>query len=292
MSAGGFDCPGSSGGCGVAADARDLPIGVFDSGIGGLTVFREIMRQMPSERLIYFGDTARVPYGSKSKETVTRFSRQIVRFLLRQDVKAIAIACNTASAFALDALREECPVPLIGVIEPGAAAAVSATKNGRIGVIGTSATISSASYDRAIRERMPDAEIIGRSCPLFVPLVEEGLWEDPVTDEIARRYLRELSDRDIDTLILGCTHYPLIRGAVGRVAGAHVTLIDPAYETAKELRTLLTERGLATTRTPVLGSEDQYRFFVSDMADKFKTFANSIIKYGILSAQTVDIEKY
>ncbi|MDO5133166.1 MAG: glutamate racemase [Eubacteriales bacterium] len=271
----------------------EMPIGVFDSGIGGLTVAREIMRQMPNERIVYFGDTARVPYGSKSSETVTRYSRQIVRFLLEQKVKAIAVACNTASAYALPEIERECPVPVIGVIRPGAKTAVSKTRNGRIGVIGTRATISSGSYKAYIRRIMPEAEVFGQACPLFVPLVEEGLWEDPVTDEIARRYLASLLDREIDTLIMGCTHYPLIRKTIGRAAGENIELINPAYETAMELRRMLGEMSLlAEERQPLGSGEPQYRFYVSDMAGQFRQFANSIIKYGILAAEKIDIYKY
>ncbi|MBO5999938.1 MAG: glutamate racemase [Lachnospiraceae bacterium] len=271
---------------------KDLPIGVFDSGIGGLTVFREIMSQMPNERLIYFGDTARVPYGNKSRDTIEKYSLQISRFLLSRKVKAIVVACNTASAFALDALVRTVPVPVIGVVEPGAKAACEATKNGRIGVIGTMATISSHSYDDAVHAIREDAEVISRSCPLFVPLAEEGLWEDPVTDEITRRYLAELTDRGIDTLIMGCTHYPLLRSTIARFAGEGVTLVNPAYETAKELHALLEKEDVLTKKEPVLGQENRYQFFVSDMADQFKAFANSIIPYGILSAKVIDIESY
>ena len=267
------------------------PIGVFDSGIGGLTVAREIMRQIPNEKIIYFGDTARTPYGSKSKETVTRFSRQIVRFLQTHDVKAIVVACNTASAYALEELEKEIDIPIIGVVKPGTKAALGATKNGKIGVIATAATIGSQIYTKYIKENAEDDIVYGKACPLFVPLIEEGLWEDPVTDEIARRYLTELIDLDIDTLILGCTHYPLIRKALGRIMGPEVTLVNPAYETAIELKELLGEQGLLNDKAPTLG-ENQYRFYVSDMADKFKVFANSIIKYGILSAKTVNIEDY
>ena len=267
------------------------PIGVFDSGIGGLTVAREIMRQIPNEKIIYFGDTARTPYGSKSKETVTRFSRQIVRFLQTHDVKAIVVACNTASAYALEELEKEIDIPIIGVVKPGTKAALSATKNAKIGVIATAATIGSQIYTKYIKENAEDDIVYGKACPLFVPLIEEGLWEDPVTDEIARRYLTELIDLDIDTLILGCTHYPLIRKALGRIMGPEVTLVNPAYETAIELKELLGEQGLLNDKAPTLG-ENQYRFYVSDMADKFKVFANSIIKYGILSAKTVNIEDY
>ena len=194
----------------VTALKKDAPIGVFDSGIGGLTVAREIMRQIPNEKIIYFGDTARMPYGSKSKETVTRFSKQIVRFLETFQVKTIVVACNTASAYALDELEKEIDVPIIGVIKPGARTAAEVTRNGRIGVIATEATIGSQMYNKYIQELNKDVTIYGKACPLFVPLVEEGLWEDPVTDEIAKRYLSELIDIDIDTLILGCTHYPLL----------------------------------------------------------------------------------
>lgn len=270
---------------------RYAPIGVFDSGIGGLTVAREIMRQTPNERIVYFGDTARVPYGSKTKKTVTKYSEQIVRFLQTQDVKAIVVACNTASACALDAIEKEIDIPIIGVVKPGAKTAASVTRNGKIGVIGTAATIDSRIYSDYIEELNTSAQVIGKACPLFCPLVEEGLWEDPVTDEIASRYLAELIDIGIDTLILGCTHYPLIRKAIGRIMGEGVTLVNPAYETALELKELLKEHDLLNDTAPELGT-DRYRFFVSDAAEKFKIFANSIIKYGILTAKTIDIEKY
>lgn len=270
---------------------KNAPIGVFDSGVGGLTVVREIMRQIPNEKIIYFGDTARLPYGSKSKETVTRFSKQIVRFLNTFQVKTIVVACNTASAYALDELEQENDIPMIGVVKPGAKVASEVTRNGRIGVIATEATIGSRLYNQYITELNKNVTIYGKACPLFVPLVEEGLWEDPVTDEIARRYLTELIDLDIDTLILGCTHYPLIRSTVGKIMGENVTLVNPAYETARELKEMLAQKGLLGDHAPALG-ENQYQFYVSDIADKFKIFANSIIKYGILSAKTIYIEEY
>lgn len=270
---------------------KDAPIGVFDSGVGGLTVAREIMRQIPNEKIVYFGDTARVPYGSKSKETVTRYSKQIVRFLQTHGVKTIVVACNTASAYALDELERETDIPIIGVVKPGARAALEATRNGKIGVIATEATIGSQIYSKYIKEINQSATIYGKACPLFVPLVEEGLLKDPVTDEIARRYLAELIDIDIDTLILGCTHYPLIRSTLAKVIGEKVTLVNPAYETAIELKKLLLAKDLLQEETPKLG-ENQYQFYVSDGADKFKGFANSIIKYGILSAKTIQIEQY
>ena len=270
---------------------KHSPIGVFDSGVGGLTVAREIMRQLPNERIIYFGDTARVPYGSKSKETVTRYSKQIVRFLMEHGIKALVVACNTASAYALDEIEKELPIPAVGVVKPGANAATKATRNGKIGVIATEGTVSSRLYDTYIKNLSDNVEIYSKPCPLFVPLVEEGLLEDPVTDEIARRYLAELIDIDIDTLILGCTHYPLIRKTIGKIMGEGVTLVNPAYETAKELEKVLGEHGILNDEKPALG-EEQYRFFVSDGADKFKSFANTIIKYGILSAKTINIEEY
>lgn len=267
------------------------PIGVFDSGVGGLTVAREIMRQIPNENIVYFGDTARVPYGSKSKETVTRFSKQIVRFLETHNVKTIVVACNTASAYALDELEQEIDIPIIGVVKPGAKVAAEVTRNGKIGVIATEATIGSQIYTKYIKELNREVTIYGKACPLFVPLVEEGLWQDPVTEEIARRYLNELIDIDIDTLILGCTHYPLIRSTLGRIMGEKVTLVNPAYETARELKEMLQEKKLLNEEPHRLGN-NQYQFYVSDAADKFKVFANSIIKYGILSAKTVNIEEY
>ena len=270
---------------------NSAPIGIFDSGVGGLTVAREIMRQIPNERLVYFGDTARVPYGNKSKETVTKYSRQIIRFLKTQNVKAIVVACNTASAYALDEIEKELDIPIIGVVKPGAKVAAETTRNKKVGVIATAGTIQSRIYTEYIQGIQSDIQVIGKACPLFVPLVEEGLLEDPVTDEIATRYLNELKDIDIDTLILGCTHYPLIRSTVGRIMGERVTLVNPAYETARELRSLLERENLLNPSTQRLGT-NQYQFFVSDGADKFKTFANSILKYGILSAQVIHIEEY
>lgn len=270
---------------------QSAPIGVFDSGVGGLTVAREIMRQIPKEKIVYFGDTARVPYGSKSKDTVTKYSKQIIRFLRTQNVKAIVIACNTASAYALDEIEKEIDIPIIGVVRPGAKVAVEATRNGKIGVIATEGTISSQIYSTYIKQINENVNVIGKACPLFVPLVEEGLLKDPVTDEIAMRYLSELIDIDIDTLILGCTHYPLIRSTVGKIMGDKVTLVNPAYETARELKEMLEAEDLLNEKETGLG-ENKYRFFVSDGAEKFKRFANSILKYGILSAKTINIEEY
>ena len=252
----------------VTALKKDAPIGVFDSGIGGLTVAREIMRQIPNEKIIYFGDTARMPYGSKSKETVTRFSKQIVRFLETFQVKTIVVACNTASAYALDELEKEIDVPIIGVIKPGARTAAEVTRNGRIGVIATEATIGSQMYNKYIQELNKDVTIYGKACPLFVPLVEEGLWEDPVTDEIAKRYLSELIDIDIDTLILGCTHYPLIAPLIGQIMGSGTVLIDPGRETARLVKEYLSAHGLQADER-----EGQTRYFVSADTEDFDAIA-------------------
>lgn len=270
---------------------KDLPIGVFDSGVGGLTVVREIMRQIPKERIVYFGDTARVPYGSKSKETVTRYSEQIVRFLETQQVKAIVIACNTASAYALEEIEKQVKIPILGVVKPGAKTAAEVTVNGKIGVIATEGTIQSKIYGKYIEQLKKEVQVIGKACPLFVPLVEEGLLEDPVTDEIAQRYLSVLIDSGIDTLILGCTHYPLIRRTIQKVMGDQVRLVNPAYETALELKRLLEQQNLLQDEKPVLGT-NQYQFFVSDGADKFQHFANTIFKYGVLAVKQINIEEY
>ena len=268
---------------------KDAPIGVFDSGVGGLTVAREIMRQIPNEKIIYFGDTARVPYGNKSRETVTRFSEQIIRFLNTFQVKTIVVACNTASAYALDVLEKESDIPMIGVVKPGARVAAEVTQNGRIGVIATRATVSSRIYVKYIQELKKNVTIYQKACPLFVPLVEEGLLEDPVTDEIARRYLTELINIDIDTLILGCTHYPLIRSTLRKILGERVTLVNPAYETAQGLKRLLEQHQLSNDGGQ--SREPMYQFYVSDAAEKFKNFANSILPCEIEEAQLIHIEE-
>lgn len=271
---------------------RNAPIGVFDSGVGGLTVAREIIRQMPEERMVYFGDTARLPYGAKSRDTVIRYSRQIIRFLMTMNVKAIVIACNTASAYALDTVEKEFDVPIIGVIRAGALTAVRATRNGKIGVIGTEGTIGSGIYTEVMNKMKPGIEVTGKACPLFVPLVEEGLFHDSVTDEIASRYLSELKGRFIDTLVLGCTHYPLLRSTVGRLMGSDVTLVNPAYETAVELKSLLEERGMACEPGDAEGDRDKYRFYVSDLAGKFTEFATSILPEQVKETQKINIEEY
>jgi glutamate racemase len=247
----------------VTADGA--PIGVFDSGLGGLTVVSEMMRQLPAEGLIYFGDTARVPYGPKAPTTVRRYSREIASFLDREGVKAIVIACNTATAHALTMLRSELRVPVIGVIEPGARAAVGATRSGNIGVIGTAGTIRSGAYERAIRELAPDARITAQPCPLFVPLVEEGWVDKEATRIIAREYLQPLVDAGVDTVVLGCTHYPLLKPVLAGVLGGDVRLIDSAAETAGETRRVLADRGIEAAST----AEPLRRFVASDDSSQF-----------------------
>lgn len=270
---------------------RNAPVGVFDSGVGGLTVVREIIRQIPKERIVYFGDTARLPYGSKSRDTVIRYSRQIIRFLNAMEVKAIVVACNTASAYALETIQAETSLPVIGVINAGARTAVHATHNGRIGVIGTEGTIGSGIYTEVMKKMRDDIEVFGKSCPLFVPLVEEGLLHDSVTDEIASRYLSVLKGKYIDTLVLGCTHYPLLRSTIRRLIGDEVTLVNPAYETAVELRELLAARDLSREeQAPLLG--EQYQFFVSDLAEKFTDFATAILPGEVKETRQISIEEY
>ena len=272
--------------------SSEAPIGMFDSGLGGLTVAREIMRNLPNEKIVYFGDTARVPYGNKSQATVVRYSEQIMRFLLTQDIKAIVIACNTASAMALETLKKETNLPVLGVVSPGARMAVRATRNKRIGVMATKSTISSESYTREIKALDPAVTVFGEPCPLLVPLVEEGWTDTKVTDEILMYYLEHLLEKDVDTIILGCTHYPLLRKAVRRLVGTEMTLINPAYETALATKECLKEKGLLN-QTPSCGDEPYpYRFYVSDDAERFKDFARSILPVDVNKAETVPIEKY
>lgn len=240
--------------------SKESPIGVFDSGIGGLTVAHEVIRQLPHESIIYFGDTARVPYGPKSPETVRRYSREIAGFLRDQGVKGIVIACNTATAHALETLRGEMDMPVIGVVEPGARAAVAATRQGHIGVIGTAGTIKSGAYERAIRALDPNVMVTPRACPLFVPMVEEGWIDHEATRLVAREYLEPMLEAEIDTLVLGCTHYPLLKSLLRDVLGPGVRLIDSAEETAAETARTLASEDLAARED----ANPSYRFVASD----------------------------
>jgi glutamate racemase len=261
------------------------PIGVFDSGIGGLTVVRELMRQLPNESIIYFGDTARVPYGPKSPDTVVRYSREIVDFLTNEGVKSIVVACNTATAHALPTLRAENDLPIVGVIEPGSRAAARSTRSGSVGVIGTQGTVNSRAYERAITQAAPDARITARACPLFVPLVEEGWLDTEVTRLVAHEYLDSLHEANVDTLVLGCTHYPLLKEVIGEVIGRKVRLIDSAEETAAETAATLREKELAHEAT----DSARYRFIASDAPEQFLRVGSRFLGSSIDRVETVTL---
>lgn len=269
---------------------KNAPIGVFDSGVGGLTVVREIIRQLPKENIVYFGDTARVPYGSKSRNTIIRFSEQIIRFLQTKQVKAIVIACNTASALALESVRDEFDVPILGVVVPGAKAAVEATVNGKVGVVGTEATVQSGMYTKVIQRMNPEIQVLEKACPLFVPLIEEGFKEHHVTQEIIEFYLDSMKKTDIDAMILGCTHYPLLRSKIRAYMGEQIQIVNPAYETAMNLWDLLKENDMVNDGTGEMVS--QYQFFVSDAAEKFRRFANTVVPFDVPETNVVNIEEY
>ena len=260
------------------------PIGIFDSGIGGLTVARAIFHHLPSESTIYYGDTARVPYGPKSPETVRRYSREIHAWLLEQRVKAVVIACNTSTAHALADLQSISPVPVVGVIEPGSRAAVAASRSA-IGVIGTAGTIASEAYPRAIRARNPDARVSQAACPLFVPFVAEGWFDHPSLELVAREYLTPLTQTGMDALVLGCTHYPLIKPLLQRVLGDEVRLIDSAEETARALGEILHREGL---EAPADASAT-HRFVVSDDEARFRTVGARFIGARLDRAEVVPV---
>lgn len=253
------------------------PIGVFDSGLGGLTVVRELQALLPHERIVYLGDTARVPYGPRSKRVVTRFALQDAYFLAGQNVKYIVVACNTASAQAEEALRQQLAIPVAGVIEPAARAAVCSSRSGRIGVIGTVGTIGSGAYQRAIARLRSDATIVAAACPLFVPLVEEGELDGEATTLIACRYLAPLIDADIDTLIMGCTHYPLLAETLAGLVGPSVVLIDAGRELARSLAAELSRRDLCAEPS----SSAEHRFYVTDRSIQFQEIAERFLGSGL-----------
>ena len=265
---------------------NSAPIGVFDSGIGGLTVVHELERQLPHERIIYFGDTARVPYGPKSPETVARYAHEITSFLRDQGVKNVVVACNTATAHAVDSLREHFDIPITGVIEPGARAAVRASVARRIGVVGTQGTVSSGAYERAIHLLDVDAEVTARACPLFVPFVEEGWLDHPAINLVAQDYLAPLRDIGIDALVLGCTHYPLIKPVIARALGPEIRLIDSAEETAGEVARLLRERGL---RHAPRDDSANLRFIASDVPEQFRNVGKRFLGAAIDHVETLTL---
>lgn len=260
-------------------------IGIFDSGIGGLTVLKEIVAALPDENIIYLGDTARVPYGIRSAETVTRYSFENTRFLLAQEIKMLVVACNTASAVSLEAVKKEFPLPVIGVLEPGARAAVRETRTGRIGVIGTEATIASGAYERAIARLDAGIRVHSLACPLFVPLVEEGWIDNDVAMLVARTYLEHFKATGIDTLVLGCTHYPLLKGVVNHVLGPGITLIDSATETAREVAEVL---GKLKWMKPVR-ERPVRKYFVTDTPARFEKIGKRFLGDEQLRAEQVKV---
>lgn len=262
------------------------PIGVFDSGIGGLTVVKKLLTMLPNENIIYFGDTARVPYGSKSNATIIEYANQDARFLFNKNVKLIITACNTASAVALEDLRKQFDIPVIGMIEPGAKYALSKTKNRKIGVIGTHSTINNAAYSKKLKQLSGKIQILEKACPLFVPLAEEGWIDHEATKLIAEEYLGELKEKDIDTLILGCTHYPILSELIQKVLGTSVTLIDSGTAASLEVETYLNCRGLRNDSN-YLGSHEYY---VSDLPEKFKVIAERFLGTQIENIEKIELE--
>lgn len=264
-----------------------LPIGIFDSGVGGLTVLRAVREKLPNENLIYLGDTARVPYGTKSRTTVERYAVEDAAFLINKGVKVVIIACNTASALARERLRREFEVPFLSVIGPGVRAAAKATKNNRIGVIATEATIDSGAYANGIREACGDqtVEIFSQACPLFVPLAEEGETNSPIAQQIAEKYLARLRAQQIDTLVLGCTHYPLLKPVIAETIGNEVQLIDSGAATAIEIEVLLREQGLLNPQAAKGWSE----FYVTDAAQRFHRIAERFLGYPLEHLEAVEV---
>lgn len=267
---------------------RNSPIGIFDSGLGGLTVVREFLQLLPCEDLVYFGDVGRSPYGPRSKEIITQFTRQDINFLIEQGVKMVVAACNTASSIALDQLKGEYDVSILGVIEPGARSATQATRNGNIGVIGTTGTIRSDAYAKAIEAIDGKLKVFSMACPLFVPLVEEGYLDKEATYLIAEDYLTPFKDNGIDTLILGCTHYPLLKPVIKKILGDKVNLIDSASETAQVVyRHLITTDSLNPKR-----SKGVHKFYVSDVPDQFAQVARHFLGEAVRNVMRIDITKY
>ena len=262
----------------------EWPIGVFDSGVGGLTVFRALERRLPNESLIYLGDTARIPYGTRSPATVQRYALEDAAFIQSKNVKAIVIACNTASALAADLLSRECSVPVVGVIKPGARRAVALTRSGYVGVIATEATVASGAYEQAMLDERSGLEIISRACPLFVPLAEEGWLDHPVTRQVAEEYLAELRASRVDTLVLGCTHYPILRPVIEAVMGSKA-YVDSGEAVADEIASLLEERGLRRTAD----EPPSEQFYVTDSALRFRRVAELFLGRPLESVETVEL---
>jgi glutamate racemase len=265
--------------------SADSPIGIFDSGVGGLTVFRALERRLPGESLIYLGDTARVPYGTRSPETVERYAVEDASFIRSKNIKVIVIACNTVSALATNRLREAFDVPVLGVIGPGARRAVAATRSGYVGVIATEGTVASGAYERAMLALNPKLEVISRACPLFVPLAEEGWLNHPVTRQVAEEYLTEMRASRVDTLVLGCTHYPILRPLIDEVMGDHLAFIDSGAAVADEVAHLLEARGLLRQSA----APRRTSFYVTDAAVRFRRVAELFLGRPLESVETVEL---
>ncbi len=266
-------------------DIKNAPIGVFDSGIGGLTVAKELIKTLPGEDIIYLGDTARVPYGTKSGRTVIAYSHSNTEFLISKGVKLLVVACNTASSVSIPSLREEFDIPVIGVIEPGAKKAVSVTRTKKIGVIGTPSTINSSAYKKAIEKIDPSIEVISRPCPLFVPLADEGWTEGEIIERIAEQYLTPIKETGIDVLVLGCTHYPLLKNTIQKIMGSDITLVDSAQETASQVKDILTNKDLLNDS----GSKSNREFYLTDVSDTFLSVAGRFLGEKIDKIEMVDI---
>jgi glutamate racemase len=265
---------------------KEKPLGIFDSGIGGLTVVKRITSILPLENIVYFGDTARVPYGSKSNSTVIEYSIQDTKFLLSKNVKLIVVACNTASSVALKELRNRFDITFVGMIEPGATIAVESTKNGKVGVIGTSATINNKAYSWEINKLDPKIQVYEKACPLFVPLAEEGWINHKATHLIAQEYLKELKEQKVDTIVLGCTHYPILSGVIQDVMGENVILIDSGVAAAKVVLEELDRMNLyRNSNSP--GTQDYY---VSDIPQKFKEISKIFMERNLDQIKKVDLE--
>src|SRR5580658_4026211 len=279
----GYRAPGAARGGRTSNPAAERPIGVFDSGIGGLTVLKELVAMLPREHFIYLGDTARLPYGTKSNEVIIKYSRENTEFLLAKGIKMLVIACNTSSAVALERIAGETAVPVIGVIEPGARAAAKASRSGKIGVIGTEATIASGAYTRAIQAARPRAEIYTRACPLLVPLAEEGWTDNAVAELTVAHYLESLKQSGIDTILLGCTHYPLLREMFVRILGPRVKIVDSATATATDVRDRLRTLHLAGR-----GSDGSQSFFVTETPDRFVRVGRRFLGPQVESAVRIE----
>jgi len=265
---------------------RSRAIGVFDSGLGGLTVVKELIRQLPNEHIVYFGDTARVPYGTKSKEAIIRFSRENTQVLLKNRVKLVVVACNSCSSYAMRTLRKEFKIPIVGVLVPGARKAAGVSRNNRVGVLATSATIASGQYPKTVRRFNKKAQVISQACPLFVPIVEEGWFNKSSALTIAREYLRPVRRFKADTLILGCTHYPLMKHTLAKVVGKNVALIDSAYEVANEVKKQLLDRELLNATK----KKGKLKFLISDKPQSFTKIARTFLGFELKQVQKVNGE--